>query len=430
MPQQGLTKSQKIIFIVIAIIILIVVLMLLGIIPGLKSQEKNPPSEMPAITLEFWGIDNSDAFKSVLEGYQTIYPNVTINYQQIDEADYENKLLNALAAQKGPDIIMIKHNWVPKHLDKLYPSSISIKDLKAGFVDVTADDLYYQGKIWALPLYVDTLALYYNKDFFNTAGIAMPPATWDEFVKDAQLLTKKNSSGEILQAGAALGTVNNIKNAVDIVLLLMLHNNQKIVDENGRGIFDTANGVNAVNFYLSFANPASPNYSWNVHFPNAVEAFAQNKLAMMIDYSSAISTLNALNAYLNYGIAPLPQPANTITKQNYADYWAFTVSATSKHPQQAWDFIYYLVDKGAVEYLNSTLRPAANRVLIQACKNDEKLGVFCEQALTAKTWLQFNPEENTNILKNMLESILDGRATPLTALHEAAQRINRSASQF
>jgi len=53
MPQQGLTKSQKIIFIVIAIIILIVVLMLLGIIPGLKSQEKNPPSEMPAITLEF-----------------------------------------------------------------------------------------------------------------------------------------------------------------------------------------------------------------------------------------------------------------------------------------------------------------------------------------------------------------------------------------
>jgi len=30
----------------------------------------------------------------------------------------------------------------------------------------------------------------------------------------------------------------------------------------------------------------------------------------------------------------------------------------------------------------------------------------------------------------MLESILDGRATPLTALHEAAQRINRSASQF
>jgi len=57
----------------------------------------------------------------------------------------------------------------------------------------------------------------------------MPPATWDEFVKDAQLLTKKNSSGEILQAGAALGTVNNIKNAVDIVLLLMLHNNQKLL---------------------------------------------------------------------------------------------------------------------------------------------------------------------------------------------------------
>ena len=429
MPQQTLTQSQKIIFIIVAIIILLVVLMLLGVIPGLKSNEKRNPSEMPAVTLEFWGIDSAQAFKDVLEQYQSLYPNVTINYRQVNENEYESNLLNALAAQKGPDILMVKHNWILKHSDKLYPSSILLKDLKASFVDVVAEDLYYNGKVWALPVYVDTLALYYNKDFFNSAGIAMPPATWDDFVKDTQLLTKKNANGEIIQSGAALGTVSNIRNAVDIVLLLMLHNNQKIVDEKGRGIFDTTNGVNAVNFYLSFANPASPNYSWNEHFPNALEAFAQNKLAMLVDYSSAMKTLEALNSYLNYSIAPLPQPSSAIAKQNYANYWAFSVSATSKYPQQAWDFVYFLVNAGAPAYLNATLRPAANRVLIQACKNDEKLSVFCEQALTAKTWLQFNPEENTIIFKNMLESILSGQVAPLTALHEAAQRINRNFNQ-
>jgi len=48
--------------------------MLLGVIPGLKSKEKEKTSETPAITLEFWGIDNPDAFKGVLEGYKAFIP--------------------------------------------------------------------------------------------------------------------------------------------------------------------------------------------------------------------------------------------------------------------------------------------------------------------------------------------------------------------
>ena len=422
---QTITKSQKIIFLVAGAIILIIVLMALGILPGLKSYQKKSSSQLPAATLEFWGVDDYDAFKSILENYQTVHSNITIHYRQINRNEYESQLLDALAAQKGPDALMIKHSWIPKHYNKLYPSSILLKDLKATFVDVVANDLYYQGKVWALPLWVDTLALYYNKDLFNTAGIAVPPATWDEFIKDVQLLTKKSATNEIIQAGAALGTINNIENAVDIVLLLMMHNNQKIVDADGRGTFDTTNGTNAVNFYLSFANPMSPNYCWNQNFSNAIEAFSQNKVAMIIDYSSAIKTLESLNAYLNYGIAPLPQPTNSLTKQNYSNYWAFAVSATSKNPQIAWDFVYYLVNNGAVDYLNKTFRPAANRVLIQSCKSDEKLGIFCEQGLTAKSWFQLNPEKNTQILKNMLESIISGRSNVINALSQASQLINR-----
>ena len=206
----------------------------------------------------------------------------------------------------------------------------------------------------------------------------------------------------------------------------MMHNNQPIVNENGRGIFDTNNGSNAVNFYLSFANPASSNYSWNESFPESIEAFTQNKVAMIIDYSSAIKKIESFNAYLNYSIVPLPQPAQTLNKQNYADYWVYGVSGISKNPQAAWNFIYYLINEGAVDYLNNTFRPAANRVLIQSCKTDEKLGVFCEQALTAKTWFQLNPEKNYQILRSMLESIISGRTNIRNALGQAAKMINTS----
>jgi len=427
MPQE-LTKSQKIIFIAIGIIVLVVILMILGILPGLKSTSKKPANQLPKVTLEFWGIDDEDAFKSALQSYSTLYPNVSINYHQINPNDYESQLVDALASQKGPDILMIKHNWVYKHGNKLYPTDISLRDLKSGFVDVVADDLYVNNKLWGLPLWVDALALYYNKDIFNSAGIVQPPQTWDEFLKDAQLLTKKNQSGEILQSGAAFGAVNNIPNAVDIVLLLMMQNGQDIVDENGRAIFDSDKGANALNFYLSFSNPISPNYCWHNNFPDALELFSQGKVAMMIDYSSAMKKIEKLNPYLNYGIAPLPQVKDSTIKKNYADYWALAVSAISKHPQDAWNFIYYLVNNqnnSLIDYLNYTSRPAANRVFLQSCKNDVKLGVFCEEVLRAKSWMQFNPEKNSQILQNMLESIISGRITIPAALNQAAQLINR-----
>ncbi|MGB9847696.1 MAG: ABC transporter substrate-binding protein [Minisyncoccia bacterium] len=424
-----LTKSQKIIFLVFGIIILIVVLMLLGILPGLKStqQKKSPP--LPPMTLEFWGIDNEDYFKPLIEKFTTLYPNVTIHYKKINETEYESKLIDALAAQSGPDILMIKNSWIPKHINKLYPSSVTLKDLKNTFVDVVASDLYYvsnsQGRVWALPLWVDTLALFYNKDLFNNAGIALPPQNWEEFIKDVQLLTKRDSSGNILQAGATLGTVNNISYPTEILLTLIMQNGQQLVDETGNAIFNSSKARDAINFYLSFANPTAPNYCWNSSLGNDIELFAQNKVAMIIAYSLDIPKIEGLNPYLNYGVSYLPQPTDAKLKQNLANYWALAVSATSRYPQMAWNFIYYIINNGMKDYMDLTRRPTPMRTLISECQKDEKLGVFCEQSLFAKSWLQLNPEKNTQIIKNMLESIISGRSNVNTALSQAVDLINK-----
>ncbi|MCX8015801.1 MAG: extracellular solute-binding protein [Patescibacteria group bacterium] len=424
-----LTKSQKIIFLVFGVIILIVVLMALGILPGLKSnqQKKSPP--MPPMTLEFWGIDNEDYFKPLIEKFIAIYPNVTIRYKKINETEYETKLIDALASQSGPDILMIKNNWIPKHINKLYPSTVTLKDLKNAFVDVVASDLYYnndsQGRVWALPLWVDTLALFYNKDLFNNASIALPPQNWDEFIKDVQLLTKKDTVGSIFQSGVALGTVNNISYPTEILLTLIMQNGQQLVDESGRAIFNNPKAQDAINFYLSFANPVAPNYCWNASFGNDIELFAQNKVAMIIAYSSAMKKIEGLNPYLNYSVSFLPQPTNAKLKQNLANYWALSVSATSRYPQMAWNFIYYIINNGMKDYMDLTQRPTPMRTLISECQKYDKLSVFCEQSLVAKSWLQFNPEKNTQILKNMLESIISGRSSVGVALSQAVDLINK-----
>ncbi|MDD4412917.1 MAG: extracellular solute-binding protein [Patescibacteria group bacterium] len=427
MDIKNLTKQQKILFGFLAIIVIFILLVILGVIPGLK---KNSPggSSTATVELEFWGIDKESVFSPLIEAYQASNSGVTINYVQVDPDEYEEKLIDALASRRGPDVLMIKHNWLPKHFEKLYPipaASLSVKELKEAFVDVVADDMVYQQKIWGLPLWIDTLALYYNKDIFNSAGVAVPPTTWQEFQSISRSLTEKNVNGEIQRAGAAIGTSSNINNSADILSLLMLQTGSTITNGNGSAVFNDTLGKQAANFYTSFANPASLYYCWNGSLPESITAFAQGKVAMLLGYNSDKALIEAKNPYLNYGVVAMPQSVkNPEVVKNYADYWALTVSANSQNTIPAWNFIFYLVNsQQAKQYLASAGKAPALRVLISGMQKDEGVGVFAKQALSAKTWLQNNPENNSAVLKTMIESIVRGYLTLDNAINQAASQI-------
>ena len=70
-------------------------------------------------------------------------------------------------------------------------STMSMKTLKANFIPAIIDDVVMPyvkdaktdpvDKIYALPMAMDTLALFYNQDMLNAAGIPQPPATWSDF---------------------------------------------------------------------------------------------------------------------------------------------------------------------------------------------------------------------------------------------------------
>jgi len=427
MDLKNLTKQQKILFGFLAVVIIFILLVILGVIPGLKkgSSINGSPTE---VELEFWGIDKESAFRPLIDSYQSANSGVTINYVQVDPDDYEEKLIDALASRRGPDVLMIKHNWLPKHFEKLYPiptANLSVKELKEAFVDVVTDDMVYQQKIWGLPLWIDTLALYYNKDIFNSAGIAVPPTTWQEFQNVSRSLTEKNVNGEIQRAGAAIGTSSNIDNSADVLSLLMLQAGSSITNNSGSAVFADTLGKQAVSFYTSFANPASLYYCWNNSLPESITAFAQGKVAMLLGYNSDKALIEAKNSYLNYGVTAMPQSVKSPdVVKNYADYWALTVSANSQNPTSAWNFIFYLVNsQQAKQYLASTGKAPAIRVLVGEMQKDEKIGVFAKQALSAKTWLQNNPENNSAVLKTMIESIVKGYLTLDNAINQAANQI-------
>lgn len=428
----GTNKLFYVLIGVIVFVVFITVVLIVGNVGGGGGAE--------SATLEFWGVfDTRQDLSRLVSDFKKVEPGIKVNYKQFSYEDYEKALIDALAAGTGPDVIMIHHTWLAKHRDKLAPMpEVSKKkeyqfmtptQFKEQFVEVAAKDLVYQDKIYALPLYVDTLALFYNRDMFNTAGITGPPKDWDEFNKDVGILTKFDSRGNIIQAGAVMGTSRNINRSTDILAALMIQNGTQMTNSTNiaasftRTVDGKRVGENALEYYTDFANPNKAVYTWNEQQHYSIDAFVEEKVAMMFNYSHQIPIIRGRFERLNFSVAPFPQ-FSELDAKNYANYWAAGVSTQSKNTDAAWRFVSYMASReGTTIYLEDTSRPSARRDIIDIQRNDPTLGVFAVQALSAKSWFQIDNNAVDQIFADMIDDVNLGRTAIKNALRAAESKI-------
>lgn len=436
---QNFTKPQLIVIGVIAAMFLFFIGIFTGVLPGLKS--KTIPS--PQMDLVIWGVeDESEAFNYSLLAYANLYPNIKVVYKKIEEANYEQDLVNALAAGRGPDIFMINNSWLPKHSDKILAmpdGKLSIAQLRALFPEVVEKDFVWNGSIYALPLYIDTLALFYNQDIFDNYAIALPPADWLQFKNLIPKLRKFDSNGNLQRAAAAIGgSEKTIHNASDILSLLMLQSGSEMTNENFTAASFTSSltggqsGVESLDFYTKFADPKDLYYTWNDNMPYSLDAFSQGKAAMVFEYASRADVLKIKNPFLKVKISSMPQPTNERGATNYADYRGLAVSKYAQYPEWVWDLVIYLAtDEAAAEnYLDISKRPPALRTLIQKYSDDPSIGVFAKQALTAKSWLKPDPEKVKLIFSQMIQAVILKQLEIYDALSQAERAVSDLIAQI
>ncbi|PIQ92888.1 MAG: hypothetical protein COV69_00710 [Parcubacteria group bacterium CG11_big_fil_rev_8_21_14_0_20_39_14] len=424
----------------VSIVIIFALLLITGVIPGLRTPVG------PKYKLAIWGIfDEPKVFEEIIASYQKKHKNCEIKYYKRDYLEYEKDLVNALASGGGPDIFYFHHTWLPKHKEKIYPMPKIIPgkekefkfmtpyDFQNVFVDVAFSDFIEDETIYALPIYVDTMALYWNKSIFAKEKIPEPPKTWEEFIEVVPKLTRLNEKGDIIRAGAAMGTAKNINRSTDILAALMLQSGTEITDkEKQKEVFRKeiefgeeriSPGARALEFYTDFANPLKKVYTWNKNMHYSIDSFYVEKTAMMLNYSHHLPTLREKAARLDFSISPLPQPKDIRVPINYPNYWGLTVGANSKYPLAAWEF---LTELSRAENIKSYLRvsghPTARRDLItwQKTENPE-ISVFLDQSLSAKSWYQPDNLAVDRIFGDMIELIVDGQNIEKTMKAAAEQ---------
>lgn len=441
------------------------------------------------VNLEIWGpLDDSMVYAEIINQYKKINPYVgDIKYRKFSQDTYKQELIDALASGQGPDIFMMNNTWFPYFENKTYPAPshlVNEQDVKNNFPDVVYSDFVNNSNVYAVPLSVDSLQMYYNTDMFNAAGIAYPPKTWQEFQEDVKKLTSIDLYGNINQSGAAIGTSNNVNRFSDIFSMLMFQNGAEMPMKKGAmAKFDEGSlgyegnivqaGEKSLEFYTQFAKlilsegTANPYYTWNSKQENSVEAFAAGSVGMMFNYSWQNDKIKNKNPKLNYSITTVPQmyPSKPVT---VANYWGYAVALNkistsidvstgqtvqSKIPNdvrahEAWQFLRFLTLKNsgtirlynaitknskdfavnfdpAKDYLDQTKQPAARRDIIETQKLDLFLGPFVAGNLIAKNWYQTDPDAISNIFAEMIDSVNSSKVSLHEALLLAKNRVNR-----
>lgn len=445
---------------------------LMSLLSGCIAKEQPKKVEKAQnVTLVYYKLfDDEDVMKPIIQQYRASHPNVEIIYKKFtDPVEYENLIINELAEGEGPDIFSMPNSWFLRNTRKVSPMPTTMMapaDFEQNFVTVAKDDLILrdpadsQDKIFGIPFSVDTLALYFNKSQYNDKipSQGRPAATWEGLKEDVYKLTKKDNSFERFEvAGVAMGRSDNVARAIDILYMLMLQYNvdfynanysqaqftkQKAVNTSGIGLNPSAE---ALKLYTSFALPTNKNYSWNAYLSDSksavkeMDTFARGKVSMVFGYSYLYDQIAAQIKDLkdkgvntidtkDIGISVVPQvndpKTSTEKRVAFANYYAETVSRTSKNPDAAWDFLLFASSKENLQYYNEkTHRPTSRRDMIEDQMKDPIYGVFAEQIGFAESLQVYDAARYQLIFSQAIDSVL-ATVAPTEAMRTAEDQIN------
>jgi ABC-type glycerol-3-phosphate transport system substrate-binding protein len=219
-----------------------------------------------------------------------------------------------------------------------------LDDLIAADKDANIDDfnkgirdgLSYKGKIYALSYDFGPLVIYYNKSYFDKAGVAVPKDdwTWDEFVQTAKALTR-DIDGKTVMGFAA-------PNSFDSMIPWMFSSGGDYVDaEFKTSQLSKPATIEAIQWYVdliykhkvSTAVDDPGNANW------ANDQFYGGRSAMFV--TGPWNFVNARSKVKDvWDVALLPRgKAGSIS---WIAGSGFGISSTTKYKNEAWQVLKYI----------------------------------------------------------------------------------------
>jgi multiple sugar transport system substrate-binding protein len=379
----------------------------------------------PALTLSYWnGFTGGDGpfMKKMVADFMKEFPKVTVKANTVEWAQYYQRMPAAVTAGKGPDVGVM-------HLDQLATNAarkviVPVDDLakslglaESDFTKEVWTAGIYKDARYGIPLDVHSLAMYYNTDSFDKAGVSEAPADKASF---------NDALGKLKSAGNANPFWMPSRWPAHLMFLSLLwqHGGEPYADDGASATFDSDAGVSALSWMVDVIKQGySPK---NVAQDSQYVAFKSKKVDVTWDGIWQINDLKA--AKLPFALAPVPTIGDTeAVWANSHNFYITKQASGDENKLQASKVFIDWMSKHSADWAGAGMVPARKSVRDSAAVKDATQGPIAAQI----DKLRFLPpvpglgDVQAQTLEIAVADAVLGKRQPADALKTAASKATK-----
>ena len=299
-------------------------------------------------------VNNGDmvVMQDLSRQFETDNPDIELRWVVLEENILRQRTTTDVASGGGQfDVLTIgsyeapiwaRRGWL-KPLDQL-PDDYDVDDL----ITPIRTGLSYEDTLYALPFYGESSMLYYRRDLFEKAGIAMPEQpTYDQVKEWASKVHDPSNGvyGMCLRGKPGWGE--------NMAFLTTLANTfgGRWFDMDWQPQLDTPEWKKAVSFYVETLNEYGPPGASSNGFNENLALFSTGKCGMWIDATVAAGLLsNPEQSQVTDTVGFAPAPIESYPNgSNWLWSWALAIPETSRSPEAAQKFITWATSKDYIQ---------------------------------------------------------------------------------
>ncbi|GGS95595.1 extracellular solute-binding protein [Streptomyces chromofuscus] len=149
------------------------------------------------VTITWWDTSNATneapTYQALVKQFEAANKDIKVKYVNVPFDQAQNKFDTAAGSKGAPDVLRSEVGWTPAFAKKGYFLPLDGTEALAEqdkFQSSLIEQAKYEGKTYGVPFTTDTLALVYNKELFEQAGVEAPK-TWDDLKKAAATIKAK-----------------------------------------------------------------------------------------------------------------------------------------------------------------------------------------------------------------------------------------------
>lgn len=309
-----------------------------------------------------------------------------------------------------------------------------VADIRDAFFPGAWQNDMVNGRVKAVPSYLDAGALYYRKDLLDKYQ-EKPPATWEELTRIATRIQKAerdaghaNFWGLVFQGKSYEGLTCNALEWVNS------HNGGTFIDDDGKVTINNPNAAAALNMAAGWIGKIAPPGVLGYKEEESRAVFQNGDALFMRNWPYAYVLSQGEDSALKdkVGVMSLPKGEGGKSVSTLGG-WQWSINAATKHPELAITLLKMVSDSESQKMAQKILGYAPTRVALYDDKEvlarapylAEFRQIFIDAVPRPATQTKGQYARVSNAIYNATFDVLRGRTDGAKAVADLQQRLNR-----